>query len=68
MHMAIQQGAQFIIATHSPILMAFPDATILNFDASGINPIDYDDVEHVAVTRSFLENPQAYLRHLMRDE
>lgn len=68
LHLAVQQGAQFIIATHSPILMAYPDAAILNFDSSGIHPTTYDEVEHVTVTRSFLENPQAYLRHLISED
>jgi predicted ATPase len=59
-----EQGAQFIIATHSPILMAFPHAAIYSFDGEAIRPIAYREVEHVAVTKSFLENPQRYLRHL----
>jgi predicted ATPase len=62
--MVEQQSAQFIIATHSPILMALPNATIYNFDGGQIKPIAYDEVEHVAITRSFLNNPEQYLRHL----
>jgi predicted ATPase len=61
----IDLNAQFIIATHSPILMAYPGATILSFDSGRIEAIAYDDLEHVAITRSFLNDPQAYLRHLM---
>ncbi len=60
----VAQGAQFIIATHSPILMAFPDATILSFDGGAIHAVEYADLEHVYVTRDFLNNPEAYLRHL----
>lgn len=60
----IGEGAQFIIATHSPILMAFPDAQILSFDAHPVREIAYDEVEHVALTRRFLNNPQSFLRHL----
>ncbi|MCU0482272.1 MAG: AAA family ATPase [Anaerolineae bacterium] len=63
----IGRGGQFIIATHSPILLAYPNATILNFDEGHIRPIVYDDLEHVTVTRNFLNNPQAYLRHLFDD-
>jgi predicted ATPase len=63
----IGRGGQFIIATHSPILLAYPNATILNFDEGYIRPIAYDDLEHVTVTRNFLNNPQAYLRHLFED-
>lgn len=60
----VEQDSQFIIATHSPILMAFPEATILNFDAQPIQPVDYADLEHVNFTRSFLNNPKLFLRHL----
>ena len=60
----VAQNSQFIIATHSPILMAYPEATILSFDESPIQPVAYDDLEHVAITRSFLNNPEQYLRHL----
>ena len=56
--------AQFIIATHSPILMAFPDATILSFDKNPIEAVAYDELEHVTLTRDFLNNPAQYLRHL----
>jgi len=63
----IGRGGQFIIATHSPILLAYPNATILSFDDGQIRPVDYEDLEHVAVTRNFLNNPQAYLNHLFRD-
>jgi len=55
---------QFIIATHSPILMAFPDAAILSFDYHPIRAVAYDTLEHVTITRSFLNNPDQYLRHL----
>ncbi len=64
----VAQDAQFIIATHSPILMAFPGALILNFDSGQIQRTDYADIEHVQVTRDFLNNPGLYLRHLGEDE
>lgn len=60
----VQQEAQFIIATHSPILMAYPDAALLSFDGGTITEVSYDDVEHVALLRGFLANPQAYVRRL----
>lgn len=60
----VAQKAQFIIATHSPILMAFPGALILNFDGDQIRPAVYEELEHVRLTRTFLDNPEAYLRHL----
>jgi predicted ATPase len=60
-----EANAQFIIATHSPILMAFPNATILEFQSGGTVEVKkYDEVEHVALTKSFLNNPESYLRRL----
>jgi predicted ATPase len=60
----VERNAQFIIATHSPILMAFPGATILNFDSSPIQPIPYEDVKHVEIMKNFLENPNGFLKYL----
>jgi len=59
------RGSQFLIATHSPILMAYPDANIYQLDDSGISPIEYEDTEHYQVTRDFLLNPGIYLHHLL---
>lgn len=61
---AVDQGSQFVVATHSPILMALRGARILLFDGDAVRPVAYDDVEHVRFTRAFLNDPQAYLRHL----
>jgi predicted ATPase len=60
----VNQKSQFIIATHSPIIMAFPNATILNLDGGEIKKIDYQDVEHVRITKDFLNNPKRYLKNL----
>ena len=60
----IAEDSQFIIATHSPIIMAFPDAEILSFDDGEIRKVNYDDLEHVTLTRAFLNDPEAYLRYL----
>jgi predicted ATPase len=60
----VAADCQAIIATHSPILMAFPGAAILSFDASPIARVAYESLEHVTLTRDFLANPEAYLRHL----
>ena len=62
--MVADKGAQFIIATHSPILMAFPDAAILSFDEQPLREVAYDDLEHVKLTRDFLNAPERFLRHL----
>jgi predicted ATPase len=58
-------NSQFIIATHSPILMAYPDALIYHFTDDGIAPIEYEQTEHYALTRDFLLNPKQYLTHLL---
>jgi predicted ATPase len=60
----VGQDAQFIIATHSPILMAYPGAVILSFDQTPIGAVSYQSLEHVNLMRDFLNDPQAYLRHL----
>ncbi len=60
----VAQDAQFIIATHSPIIMAFPDATILSFDKLPLQPVTYTELEHVTLTRAFLDDPDAFLRRL----
>lgn len=61
---AVAAGSQFIVATHSPMLMAYPDALILSFDETPPRPIAYDEADHVALIRDFLRDPQAYLRRL----
>lgn len=63
----IDENAQFIIATHSPILLAYPGATIYNFTGGHIEASDYDSLEHVQIMRDFLNNPESYLRHLIYD-
>lgn len=59
-----RRDCQFLIATHSPMLMALPGATILSFDASPVEAVLYEDVEHVRLTRDFLAHPGRFLRHL----
>jgi predicted ATPase len=54
LHELVRQGSQFIIATHSPILMAYPDALILQCTAGGLRPVAYEDTEHFRITRDFL--------------
>ena len=67
MHDLVQQGSQFIIATHSAILMAYPEASIYQFSHDCIAPVAYEDTEHFQVTRDFFANPQRMLRQLLRD-
>jgi predicted ATPase len=60
-----RQGSQFIIATHSPILMAYPDATIYSLSADGIEKVAYEETEHYTLTRDFLNHRDVYMRALM---
>lgn len=67
MHELVRDGSQFIIATHSPIIMAYPNAQILQLSEHGIEPIDYLDTEHYRITRDFLNRHEMMLRELMAD-
>jgi predicted ATPase len=60
----VAENAQFIIATHSPILLAYPDAQLCCFDGGTIRDVAYNDLAHVDFTRNFLNNPEAYLRDI----
>lgn len=60
----VEQSCQFVIATHSPILMAFPGAQIILIEGNELRSVSYEEVEHVSLTRSFLNNPEAFLRRL----
>ena len=64
MHQLVATGSQFIIATHAPILMGYPEATIYQFGEKGISPVLYTDTEHYVVTRAFLGDPAHMLREL----
>lgn len=64
----VERGSQFVIATHSPILLGYPGAQILEFGAGSITPVEYRNTEHYAVTRAFLEQPERMLRELMRPD
>lgn len=65
MQNAIGDGGQFIIATHSPILLAYPDARIYSFDQTPVTAVEYAELEHVALTKAFLEQPERFLRQLL---
>jgi predicted ATPase len=64
-HRLVGEQSQFIIATHSPILLAYPNAKILRFDDAGINEVAYEDTEHYAVTRDFLNHYPRRLEQLL---
>ena len=52
---------QFIVATHSPILMACPDAAIYSFDAMPVTLVDYEETDHYKIYKSFMEDRTKYL-------
>ena len=64
MHDLVVQQSQFLIATHSPILMGYPGADILLLDDDGIRRVEYEDTEHYFITREFLLNRERMLREL----
>ncbi len=64
---ALFSHSQFLIATHSPILTAFPNAEILELDEHGFRPVNYQDAENYRITKQFLDNPAQMLHHLLRD-
>lgn len=66
MHDLVEDGCQFIVATHSPILLGFPDATIYHFDEK-IEEMAYDDVPHVQLTKYFLSNRERFLQQLFEE-
>ena len=66
-HDLVQAESQFIIATHSPIIMAYPNSTIYQLSDEGIDAVEYTDTEHYAVARGFLNNPQRMLDILMNE-
>lgn len=61
---AVADGGQFVICTHSPMLMAFPGAEILVFEGDRLAPTAYQDLDHVRLMRAFLNDPESYLRRL----
>lgn len=66
MHDHVTSGrAQFVIATHSPVLLAYPGATVLSLDGERIVSVPYNETDHYELTRRFLNAPERYLRHLL---
>lgn len=61
----VKMHSQFIIATHSPILMAYPNARILEFTEEGIQEVGYRETEHYRLTKRFLDDPERMMRYLL---
>ena len=66
MHDLIARGSQFLIATHSPIVMAYPESTIYRFSVDGIASVAYEDTETFKVTKAFLDRREQMLAELLR--
>lgn len=68
-HELTQAGqAQFLIASHSPILLAFPGAALYAFSGEGIHETSWRETEHYRLTRDFLNSPERYFKHLFSSE
>ena len=66
--LAQQRVAQFIVATHSPLLLCLPGARVLEFENGVISEVAYRDTEHFRLTRDFLNDPERYFRYLFADD
>ena len=66
-HELAEQGSQFIIATHSPIVMSFPGALTYLLTEHGPKPVSWEDLDHVRITREFLNDPAIVLRDLLSE-
>ena len=67
-HELVRQGSQFVIATHSPIVLAYPDATIYVCNEAGVERIEFDDADPVRLTLSFLNSRERFLQQLFSDQ
>lgn len=63
----VKKHSQFFIATHSPILMSYPKAEILEMSETGIHKVNYKETEHYRITKQFVDNPEQMLRYLLND-
>lgn len=61
-------GSQFVAATHSPLLLAYPEAVIYQLDDGGIRPVRYEETDAYQLTSSFLQSPERFFRHLFAEE
>ena len=67
MQALVKDNSQFIISTHSPILMTFPDADVVEITEDGIRSVDYRDTEHYIVTKRFMDAPEKIVESLLGD-
>jgi predicted ATPase len=67
-HDLVRAHCQFVVATHSPILLGYPDSAIYELGPDGVTEREYEETEQYQLTRSFLENRDGFLRHLLADD
>ncbi|MGI6422582.1 MAG: AAA family ATPase [Syntrophomonadaceae bacterium] len=67
MNHLVKNNSQFIMATHSPILICYPGAQLVELTEDGINTLEYQETEHFKLTKQFLNNPEQMLRYLLQD-
>lgn len=68
MNELVKDGSQFIISTHSPILMAFPGAEVFELTNQGIHSVEYQNTEHFQLTKAFINSPGTFLKHYLDQE
>lgn len=66
-HDLVREGSQFIVATHSPILMAYPNASVFLVSETGLSPVRYEDTEHYKLTKRFLNDTPNMLHQLLNE-
>ena len=64
----VKKNSQFIIATHSPILMAYPNSEILQFTETGIDKVSYRETEHYKITKQFIDTPERMIKYLLSEK
>lgn len=67
MHRLVGEGSQFLIATHSPIILAFPGAKIIQLDENGVREVEYEETEQYTITKDFLDRREVFFRHLFEN-
>jgi len=61
-------GVQFVVATHSPIILTFPNATLLSFDGDRVAPTRLEETSHFRITKGILDAPERYWKHLLAED
>ena len=67
-HALVKENCQFIISTHSPMLISLPNSDVYQLTKEGINKVPFSQTEHYTTTRRFFENPDKMLKYLLSDD